>query len=274
MTNNEPKRPYYQPRQRADESRAEPQPPADQPTSGQQPIPGSQPTVGSQRTVQAPQPTQAAGTPPTRSGSAPARTSSTPSSSGWGQAGYQAPQPPPPANPPPAQRAAPQKKAPRRKVTSYNVLKVLFFVGLIGVALLVCGVATGVVGYVSIASSLPSPDELEQRATQMFTSSQIYDRNGNLLYELLDTEGGRRTFVPLDKISPWVTARHHRHGRPALLPASRLRRVWHCARHRAERARRRRRLGRQHHRAAAGAEPHAAGRPRAIAERARCVKRC
>jgi membrane peptidoglycan carboxypeptidase len=83
-------------------------------------------------------------------------------------------------------------------------LKALFFVGLIGVALLVCGVATGVVGYVSIASALPSPGELEQRATQLFTSSQIYDRDGNLLHELLDTEGGRRTFVPLDKISPWV----------------------------------------------------------------------
>jgi 1A family penicillin-binding protein len=83
-------------------------------------------------------------------------------------------------------------------------LKVLFFVGLIGVALLVCSVAIGVVGYVSIASALPLPDELEQRATQMFTSSQIYDRNGSLLYELLDAEGGRRTFVPLDKISPWL----------------------------------------------------------------------
>jgi penicillin-binding protein 1C len=83
-------------------------------------------------------------------------------------------------------------------------LKVLFFVGLIGVAMLVCLVAIGVVGYVSIASTLPSPSELEQRATQLFTSSQIYDRNGNLLYELLDPQGGRRTFVPLDKISPWL----------------------------------------------------------------------
>jgi penicillin-binding protein 1C len=83
-------------------------------------------------------------------------------------------------------------------------MKAFFFVGLIGVVLLVCGLATAVVGYVSIAATLPSPDELEQRATQLFTSSQIYDRNGNLLYELLDTEGGRRTFVPLDKISQWV----------------------------------------------------------------------
>jgi len=197
MTDQEPKRPYYQPKPRAENT--EPQPPEDQPTTS------SQPTVGSQRTVPAPQPTQVAGTPPIRSGAGPARPpSSSPPSSGWNQSGHQAPPPPPPANPPLARRATPQSQAPRRKLTSYGVLKILFFVGLIGVALLVCGVATGVVGYVSIASALPSPDELEQRATQLFTSSQIYDRNGNLLYELLDTEGGRRTFVPLDKISPWL----------------------------------------------------------------------
>ncbi|HTP08866.1 MAG TPA: transglycosylase domain-containing protein [Anaerolineae bacterium] len=80
----------------------------------------------------------------------------------------------------------------------------MFFVGLIAVALLVCGLATAVVGYVSIAATLPSPSELEQRATQLFTSSQIYDRDGNLLYELLDPQGGKRTSVPLDKISPWL----------------------------------------------------------------------
>ena len=89
-------------------------------------------------------------------------------------------------------------------MTSYNVLKISFFAGLIAVAVLVCSLALAVVGYVSIASALPSPNELQQRATQMFTSSQIYDRNGNLLYELLDPQGGRRTFVPIDKISPWL----------------------------------------------------------------------
>ncbi len=200
MTDNEPKRPYYKP-----QPPAENEPPADQPTIG------SQPTVGSQRTVQSPQPTQAAGTPPpsggtppTRSGVNAPRTPANPAASGWGQSGRQAPPPPPPANPPAAPRTTVPKKAPRRRLNSYTALKVLFFVGLFGVALLVCVLATTIVGYVSIASALPSPDELEQRATQMFTSSQIYDRNGNLLYELLDTEGGRRTFVALDKISPWV----------------------------------------------------------------------
>ena len=83
-------------------------------------------------------------------------------------------------------------------------MKILFFIGLAFVVALVCSLSIVVVGYVSIAATLPSPTELEQRATQQFTSSQIYDRNGNLLYELLDPQGGRRTSVPLDKISPWL----------------------------------------------------------------------
>src|SRR5512143_2373714 len=128
MTDNEPKRPYYQPKPRAEN--VEPQPPADQPTIGSQPTVGSQPTMGSQRTVQAPQPTQAAGTPPTRSENVPTRSvSATPPASGWGQTANPAPPPPPPVNPPPVRRSAPQGKAPRRKLTSYSVLKVLFFVG-------------------------------------------------------------------------------------------------------------------------------------------------
>ena len=51
---------------------------------------------------------------------------------------------------------------------------------LAGVAFMVA-VAAGAVGYAYIVSQLPSPEELSQRATELFTSSQIYDRDGNLL---------------------------------------------------------------------------------------------
>ncbi len=85
------------------------------------------------------------------------------------------------------------------------MLRALFFVGLLGVVLLVLVMAAGIVGYVSIASALPSPTELEQKAVNLFTSSQIYDRDGNLLYELIDPNGGRRTTVPLSQISRWLT---------------------------------------------------------------------
>jgi len=74
---------------------------------------------------------------------------------------------------------------------------------LTGVAF-VCVCAIGAAGYVTIASQLPSPEELADRATELFTSSQIYDKDGNLLFELLDPQGGRRTVIALDQMSEWV----------------------------------------------------------------------
>ena len=43
------------------------------------------------------------------------------------------------------------------------------------------------------------------RAAQ-FETTRILDRNGNVLYEILDPNAGRRTFVPLAKISPYLIA--------------------------------------------------------------------
>jgi 1A family penicillin-binding protein len=59
--------------------------------------------------------------------------------------------------------------------------------------------------YYSIASTLPSVDDLRQRASQ-FETTRILDRNGNVLYEILDPNAGRRTYVKLDKISPFLVA--------------------------------------------------------------------
>jgi penicillin-binding protein 1C len=63
----------------------------------------------------------------------------------------------------------------------------------------------GVYQYYSIASSLPKPEELRARASQ-FETTRILDRNGNLLYEIIDPNAGRRTYVPLSKISPYLIA--------------------------------------------------------------------
>ena len=59
--------------------------------------------------------------------------------------------------------------------------------------------------YYTIAATLPSVDDLRQRASQ-FETTRILDRNGNLLYEILDPNAGRRTYVTLDKISPYLVA--------------------------------------------------------------------
>ena len=73
------------------------------------------------------------------------------------------------------------------------------------VALLIMGAIGAVLAYYSIASTLPSVDDLRQRSAQ-FETTRILDRNGNSLYEILDPNAGRRTYVKLDQISPDLVA--------------------------------------------------------------------
>ena len=65
--------------------------------------------------------------------------------------------------------------------------------------------AVGIYEYYSIAATLPSVSDLKQRASQ-FETTRILDRNGDILYELNDPNAGRRTYVPLVKISPYLVA--------------------------------------------------------------------
>lgn len=59
--------------------------------------------------------------------------------------------------------------------------------------------------YYRIASQLPDIGDLRQKAAQ-FETTRILDRNGDVLYEILDPNAGRRTYVPLEKISPYLVA--------------------------------------------------------------------
>jgi len=73
------------------------------------------------------------------------------------------------------------------------------------VILLIIGAVVAVFSYFSIASTLPSVQDLKQRSSQ-FETTRILDRNGNILYEILDPSAGRRTFVKLKDISPNLVA--------------------------------------------------------------------
>ena len=55
--------------------------------------------------------------------------------------------------------------------------------------------------YAAIAADLPSPRALRAQSAS-FVSTRIYDRNGHLLYEIVDPSGGRRILVPYEQISP------------------------------------------------------------------------
>ena len=59
----------------------------------------------------------------------------------------------------------------------------------------------GVITYFAIASQLPPAEDLRTRSFQ-FATSRILDREGNLLWEIIDPTGGRRTKVRLHEISP------------------------------------------------------------------------
>ena len=104
-----------------------------------------------------------------------------------------APRPQPPGD---AQRAG-GRRPPQRGRTLIRVGFVAVFTLVLVFFLAVGGI---VVGYVAIANELPSPRELQTRQTA-FVSSKIYDREGHLLYEVTDPQGGRRTYVPLGEIS-------------------------------------------------------------------------
>jgi 1A family penicillin-binding protein len=63
-----------------------------------------------------------------------------------------------------------------------------------------CGLTAA---YVTIAAELPAPEELKSRSAP-FVSTRIYDRDGHLLHEILDPNGGRRILVPYAQISPYL----------------------------------------------------------------------
>ncbi len=72
------------------------------------------------------------------------------------------------------------------------------FVGLAGMTFML-------LQYYRIASTLPDVEDLRSRASQ-FETTRIKDRNGNLLYEILDPTAGRRTYVDVKDISPFMVA--------------------------------------------------------------------
>jgi penicillin-binding protein 1C len=94
-------------------------------------------------------------------------------------------------------------------VTPQQGMACIFRMGLLaliaGIIVLLIGGSFIVYEYYQIAATLPSVSDLQQRAST-FETTRIFDRNGDLLYEILDPSAGRRTFITLDKISPIMVA--------------------------------------------------------------------
>jgi 1A family penicillin-binding protein len=63
-------------------------------------------------------------------------------------------------------------------------------------------ISAAAAGYATLNQDLPALSEIDNHQT--FKTAQIYDRKGKLLWEFYDSEGGRRTVVPLSEISQWL----------------------------------------------------------------------
>ncbi len=97
------------------------------------------------------------------------------------------------------------KKPNSKKKSPGCFLKVILALGfLIVLAALVAG-SIGIYQYFRISSTLPDVNELREHAAK-FETTRILDRDGNILYEILDPNAGRRTYIPLEKISPEMIA--------------------------------------------------------------------
>lgn len=129
--------------------------------------------------------------------------------SGGGSSG----QPPayPPVRRPPVQRPLPPQRVTPKKsridwVQSLGCLLRTLFIGIFGLVIIaLCVLSIMFYQYYQIAATLPDIADLRERASQ-FETTRILDRNGALLYEILDPTAGRRTYVPLEKISPYMVA--------------------------------------------------------------------
>jgi 1A family penicillin-binding protein len=99
-----------------------------------------------------------------------------------------------------------KSKRPRRSSGGCGCLVRTAVAGLfVFVVLLIVAASFAIYEYYAVARTLPSVEDLQAHASQ-FETTRILDRDGNVLYEILDPQAGRRTYVSLAEISPYMVA--------------------------------------------------------------------
>jgi penicillin-binding protein 1C len=99
-------------------------------------------------------------------------------------------------------------RGPRRRLpagASGCLVRMAILALFVAAGILILLLTVGLLQYSTLAANLPAVDDLRINAAQ-FETTRIYDRAGNVLYEILDPQAGRRTYVPLDEISPAMVA--------------------------------------------------------------------
>ncbi len=110
-----------------------------------------------------------------------------------------------PSRPGSTKRSRVHRRAPSRRFNWGCLLRGAIISLFILVAVFILLLAFVLIQYYRIAATLPSVEDLRARASQ-FETTRILDRDGNVIYEINDPSAGRRTFVPLEDISPYMVA--------------------------------------------------------------------
>ncbi|MCB9136535.1 MAG: transglycosylase domain-containing protein [Anaerolineales bacterium] len=121
----------------------------------------------------------------------------------------QSTQPRPPMPPTPILGVTPSTPAPQPAPNRRESLGCLIRASIAGLFILtVIALTAGAFmfyQYYQIARTLPDVNQLKNNAST-FETTRILDRNGGLLYEIIDPNAGRRTYVTLDEVSPYLIA--------------------------------------------------------------------
>lgn len=96
-----------------------------------------------------------------------------------------------------------QRRTRSRRPSGRRWASILLSLSLVGLGLFLLSLIAGVFGYIYLAAQLPSPEELREREPN-FASSQIYDRDGRLLHEIIDPTAGKRTYVEIEQVSSYL----------------------------------------------------------------------
>jgi membrane peptidoglycan carboxypeptidase len=122
----------------------------------------------------------------------------------------------------------PYAPPPRRRRRTGWIINLLLAALLL---LLLCGIAAGI-ALAAITRDLPSIAVLDDPSSLGFKTAQIFDRKGELLWEISDPSGGKRTIVHLQDISPEMTKAIlaaedvHFYENPGFDPVATLRSAW------------------------------------------------
>jgi 1A family penicillin-binding protein len=92
--------------------------------------------------------------------------------------------------------------SPSRHMAVASVTMGLLAIVTVAIFLLSTAVSFAAETYSQVTKDLPAVAQLATR--EVFQTTKIYDRHGELLDEIYDQVGGRRTLITRDEVSPWV----------------------------------------------------------------------